>query len=97
VGLDEAEVRRLMGVAARGYLAEMHGEYCQCSQPDVVGRKATLCFKCGLIDQRSVERVNRALGEPHPFEPLGETVLRSQMCGFCSGWREDARHREVSE
>jgi hypothetical protein len=95
--VDSTEVRRLVSFAARGYLAEMRGEYCQCTEPGVVGRKATLCFKCGLIDQRSVERVNRALGEPHPFEPLGETVLKSRMCGFCSGWREDARHMEVKE
>lgn len=90
----DPELRELVRMAANAYLAEMHGEYCTCAEPDIVGRKATLCLACGYINQAAINRVERAMRSPHSFEPLGEGLLRRRMCGFCSGWREDLRHQE---
>lgn len=86
------EVRRMIGKAARGYLAEMRGEFCQCAEPDIEGRKASLCFRCGLVNQDAKSRVGEAMREPHPFEPMGEGPIRQRYCGFCSYPKEDARH-----
>lgn len=99
MGLDP-EVKRLVGIAAKGYLAEMEGRFCQCSDPDIDGPKASLCFRCGLVNQERKRLIGVRMRGQHPYEAadpdLHPGLARAEWCAFCSYPKADSRHRESS-
>ena len=92
---EQPNIRKLISKAANAYLAEMRGEFCQCAEPDIEGRKASLCFRCGLVNQEAKRRVGAAMRAAHPFKPMGDGPIRSRYCDFCAHLKEDKRHEQA--
>jgi hypothetical protein len=90
------ETKRLVGVAARGYLAEMDGRFCECSEPDFGGPKGSLCFSCGLVNQDRKRAVGELMKNKHPYEVADPVIhpglAKAEWCGFCSYPKSDLRH-----
>lgn len=90
---DAVETLRV-GLAARS--AAERGEFCECAEPDLTGYDL-MCGHCLLENEGQRQRRERAMKEPHEFVPMrGLKSENYQMCQFCSGWNDDARHQLAS-
>jgi hypothetical protein len=101
--LLSGDVKRLLAAMVRAERAEAQGEYCRCGPDDVdVGARAgepfdsmskeTLCFSCGLTNLERKESVEAAMAAPHLFVPMGDRLVLSIFCRFCTMNRADPRH-----
>src|SRR5216684_3532919 len=83
----------VLGIAIRARASSDRGEYCECVEPDLVGR-GLMCGAC-LRNNRDQERaaVDR-LVQAHDFVP---GKLGGLMCAVCTMGQEVPRHHGVSE
>lgn len=86
---DKGNVRPLLAIGIR---AGFSNEVCHCTEPELEGR-SLMCRECLHENQAQVQRLEQLMREPHPFEERsGKQGLALEMCGLCSGWRNDPRH-----
>lgn len=89
-GNPEEILRMAMGAR----YAAWEGRFCECAEPSLHGLDL-MCGECLLENQSQVEKRERAMREPHAFQPdpLEDTAAaRLGMCRLCAGWEDDPRH-----
>jgi hypothetical protein len=92
--MDAGDARGLLREWVRGPIqAEARGEFCECEEPDLTGRKSPICFRCDRYNLKRRAEIEAALEAPHPFEPMGDDQFRSQFCDFCARGKADYRHQ----
>ena len=90
--IHRADARAVLRGWALAIKADANGEPCQCSEPDLTGRRSHLCFRCGLYNVQRKAEIARAMGIPHEFEQERDRGILSLFCGFCTYPKDDARH-----
>ena len=81
-----------MALGAR--FAAEEGRYCECVEPSLHGRDL-MCGNCLLENRAQIASLEKAMREPHAFEPdprEDSAAARLGMCRLCSHWYEDPRH-----
>lgn len=90
--LDDAmeadDARGLLRAWARGPLqAEARGDYCDCDEPDLTGRKSHLCFRCDRYNLARKAEIESAMQQPHPYEVIERFrggPWEGSCCDFCA-------------
>ena len=93
--IDQGDARGILREWAKTERAANEGRFCECSEPDLTGRKSHLCFGCGLYNLKRKAEIEAAMVAPHPFEPrsdLKHPMLIDLCCDFCSQARNHPRH-----
>lgn len=98
--IERGDVKAIVKAGIGAMIAEGQGRYCQCSAPDMTGRKSYLCFACGLPNMERKSEIEAALQQPHPYEVIEKFrggLWEGTCCDFCAWPKAHPLHQPDSK
>ena len=88
---DDNQIRLLLRTALSSRVGSDEGRYCECPEPELIGA-ALMCFRCERRNRSQEVAACHRIADAHAFTPDRRVAF---MCGVCTMWEDDPRHRGV--